>query len=130
MFVVAALAFLAVFVWARRVVDGRQWVRLLIVPMVIYVALTPVLHPWYLLTGMLLVPLLAPGPDEDWRRWLGVVTWLVGAALVTLSYLTYQDPDFFAERAWVTRVVWYPIGVLAAITAAAMLRARRTIAAN
>lgn len=124
-FGVAALAFLAVFVWARRVVNDRQWVRLLIVPIVIYVALTPVLHPWYLLTGLLLVPLLAPGPDEDVRRWLGVITWLVGAALVTLSYLTYQDPDFFAERAWVTRAVWYPIGVLAAITAAAQLLASR-----
>jgi len=111
--VAAALG--GIFVTTRKPVDDRTRVRWLVAPLAVYAVATPVLHPWYLLLAIALAVTLAPAPNESVSRWWLVVPWPVLGALSTLTYLTYQDPDAFAERVWVSRVVWYPTFVLAAV---------------
>ena len=115
-FAVVAVAMLGVFVRASRVQELRGQVRLLAAPMMIYVLLTPVLHPWYVLLLLALVPLLAPGADERTRDWGRLVPWLALSALLIFSYLTYEDPNFFAEREWIRRLEWFPtLGLFAVV---------------
>lgn len=111
--IVVIAALLAVFAVARAPRDIRSTLRLLAVPVIVYVVLTPVLHPWYILLLLSLVPFLAPGNDEVQHRWLDTAPWLVLSGLVIFSYLTYEDPAAFAERDWVRRLEWYPTLALA-----------------
>ncbi len=112
--VVVALL-VVVFLVGRRDRDVRGTLRLLAVPLMIYVVFTPVLHPWYTLLLLGFVPFLAPGEGEPNIGWLWVAPWILLSALLIFSYLTYEDPVAFAEREWVRRLEWYPtLGVLAA----------------
>lgn len=120
------MAAVGLVVWRRSVgvsaaldagagaVAVRRLLRLAVVPVVAYVVLTPVLHPWYLVLLLALLPFLAPAPGEAVDRWLLLGPWLYLAAAVSLSYLTYRNPDRFAELAWVRRVEWYPTLLMAA----------------
>jgi len=114
--VVVVLALLAVFWVARAQRSDRATLRLLAVPVMVYVLLTPVLHPWYTLLLLALVPFLAPGRDEPTMDWLRVAPWLALSALLIFSYLTYENPQAFAEREWVRRLQWYPTLVLVAVS--------------
>ena len=119
----AAVAFagIAVFTlwraWQRREADGLSAVRLIAVPVVGYVVLTPVFHPWYLLIIVLLAIFWTPTGEESAYRWLHLVPlgWL--AATVVFSYLTYLDPNAHAELTWVRRLQWWPTLALAVIAA-------------
>lgn len=94
----------------------RRSVRLAVIPLGAFIVATPVFHPWYLLLLLALLPVLAPTPDEHRARWLYLAPWLYLAASSSLSYLTYLDPDAFAELDWVRRVEWYPtLGLLGCI---------------
>lgn len=123
-FAVVALALVVVFFAARLERTQREDLRLLAVPLVIYVLLAPVMHPWYLLTLLGFVPFLAPGDDEPLRRWLVPAPWLVLSALIFFSYLTYENPQAFAEREWVRKLEWWPT-LLVAVAAAAWSASRR-----
>jgi hypothetical protein len=125
---------LAVVLWSARPrvsadeqAEVRRLLRLMVVPVAVYVVLTPVFHPWYLVSLIALGTFLTPGPDEPQSRW-----WLVGpigylALTAPLSYLTYQDPENFRELDWVRRVEWWPSLVLTAIAfGVAMQRRGRT----
>ncbi len=107
-FAVVALALVAVFVWARNTIGPRPTLRMLTVPLMIYAVFTPVLHPWYILLLLALVPALAPGDDEPVGRWIHAAPWLLLSGLLIFSYLTYEDPAAFAERVWVRRLEWWP----------------------
>jgi len=106
------------FVAAKRALDIRGALRLLAVPVMIYVLFTPVFHPWYLLLLLGLVPFVAPGADEAAVGWLRVMPWLTLGILAVFSYLTYEDPQAFAEREWVRRLEWYPTLALVAVATA------------
>ncbi len=95
--------------------DVRIRLRLMVTPVMVYVVITPILHPWYLVMLAALVTFVAPGDDEDRARWLAVAPWLYLMGTVSLSYLTYRDPSAFAELAWVRRVEWYPTFALLAL---------------
>lgn len=123
-FVVVAVALLAVFARARTVREPRSTLRLLAVPLMIYVLLTPVLHPWYVLLLLALVPVLAPGDDEPAARWVHAVPWLMLSGLLIFSYLTYEDPAMFAERVWVRRLTWWPTFAALAGAAAVTMKVR------
>ncbi len=111
-----AVLLLMVLAQARSVVSTRGLFRLSLVPVGIYVVLTPVLHPWYTLLLFALLVMLPPAPDEPALRWILIVPWLYLAAALVLSYLTYEDPLAFAEREWVREVEWYPtLGLLVAV---------------
>jgi len=114
---VVAVVMGAVMVWvflvARGQRDTRSRLRLAVIPVMAYALLTPVLHPWYTLLCLAMLPFVAPGPAEQKGRWLLVVPWVVLSALLIFSYLTYEDPAAFAEREWIRRLEWYPtLGLL------------------
>ncbi len=118
---------LCIFLLARRAQDERQYLRLLALTLIAYVLLTPVLHPWYLLLLLGLVPFVAPDFDEPRGRWILVAPWLLLSALLIFSYLTYQDPDAFGERTWVQRLEWYPTLTLLAIAGAWSVSRKRAM---
>lgn len=104
----------------------RVQLRLLSVPLLGYVVLTPVLHPWYLVLPVATAVLLAPARFEGTGRW-----WLLAplgylSAAAPLSYLTYLDPDSFGELDWVKRLEWYPtLAVLAILALTAVIAGNR-----
>ena len=106
----AVMAATVLCVWwlAKGTVDARRVLRLAAVPFAAYVLLTPVLHPWYLVVLLAFSVFVAPGPDESVRQWLWLapLAWLV--ATLPVSYLTYRDPDRFAELDWIRRLEWIP----------------------
>ena len=103
-----AVLLLMVLAQARSLVTNRSLLRLTLVPVGIYVVLTPVLHPWYTMLLFALLALLTPADDEPRARWVLLVPWLYLGAALTLSYLTYEDPSAFAEREWIRKVEWLP----------------------
>lgn len=104
-------AVLAVVWWRAGALapdDVLGHLRLAAVPVMAYVLGTPVLHPWYLVLLVALVPFLTPTPEENGRRWWLVAPWAYLTTAVPLSYLTYLDPQRFAELRWVQLVEWVP----------------------
>ncbi len=112
-----ALAVVLVGVWfgARIRLDPRAALRLMAVPLMAYLLLTPTLHPWYLLILLAFVPFLTPGPAESRRYWLAVLPWLYLSGAIAFSYFTYVDPSDFREYEWVRRVEWLPTLALLAL---------------
>lgn len=104
--------------------EDRRVLRLLAIPLAAYIVLSPVFHPWYLVSLLAVGVFLAPGPGEWSGRW-----WLLAplgylSASVPLSYLTYVNPDRFGELDWVRAVQWWP--TLALAGAAAVMAWRRS----
>ena len=130
--VVAALLLIAVLVVvllrARRTTTSLGSLRLLAVPVMAYAVLTPVLHPWYVLLLVALLPFLTPAAGESRRRWLALAPWLYLSGALVFSYLTYRDPLRFGELEWVRRLEWYPtlalLGLVGAIAAVRLVHAR------
>lgn len=110
MLVAAILLAVLVWVWrsALRAQSNRGVLRLLAVPLIAYVLLSPTFHPWYLLLLLAFTPFLAPASDEASRRWRLLAPWLYLSGAVALSYLTYLDPQDFRELEWVRWVQWLP----------------------
>ena len=121
--VAMALVIAAVMLRARTA-SSRALLRLMSVPLMAYVLLTPVLHPWYLVLLVAALVFLAPARDESSLRWFDLAPWLYLVAVSPLTYLTYTDPIRFAERDWVRQVEWLPTLALA-VVAVAMYAARR-----
>lgn len=109
---VGLLALLAVLIvtWfqARRRAALRPTLRLMAVPLMAYLLLTPTVHPWYALFLLVFLPFLPPAAAEPRRYWLAVFPWLYLSATLPLSYLTYLDPFDFRELAWVRQIEWLP----------------------
>ncbi len=98
-----------VFFVARHQRQPRSLLRLMSVPLMAYVLLTPTFHPWYLLILIAFLPFLPPGPDEKpWRWWLAA-PWLYLSGALIFSYLTYLDPLDFGELEWVRNLEWIPV---------------------
>ncbi len=111
---VAVLA--AVAYRARSARDDRSLLRLLAVPFMASVVLASILHPWYVLIVLAVLPFVPPARSERSQRWWYVVPWLYLAAALPLSYLTYRDPQAFGELEWVRRVEWLPMLALLVAT--------------
>ena len=105
-------AYFVVMAWiwnkARSRHDALGLLRLAAFPVAGYTLTTPVFHPWYLLLLVALLLFHTPSVGEGNRRWLALAPWAWLAATLILSYITYEDPNFFFERAWVRRVEWWP----------------------
>jgi hypothetical protein len=113
--VLMVLVMLAVWLKARSVEMPRNYLRLMAVPLMAYILLTPTVHPWYLLLLLAFVPFLSPTPDESLWRWLIVIPWLYLSGALALSYLTYLDPQNFRELEWVRHTEWWPTWILLVI---------------
>ena len=118
----------AVFLLARTRLAPRDALRLMAVPFMGYVLLTPTLHPWYTLILLAFLPFLPPAQDEGRWRWLLAAPWLYLSGAPTFSYLTYLDPLNFGEIEWVRKLEWLPtLGLLAtAVFAAAFHKFKRS----
>ena len=116
---IVAAALLWVFVRARKTGSPLETIRSFGVPMVIYVLFVTVLHPWYILLGLMLLPFLAPAPGESQLRWAQVAPLVTLSVLLIFSYLTFEIDEFHAEREWVRRLEWIPTLALFAIAAIA-----------
>lgn len=101
---------------AKAADSARDLLRLGTLPLMAYVLLTPVLHPWYLSVLLVMLVFVAPGDREGGDRWLLLVPWAFLAAASPLSYLTYRDPEAFGELDWVRAAQWYPTIVLLVFT--------------
>lgn len=101
----------------------RADLRAMAVPIMGYLVLTTTLHPWYLISLLVLLPFLTPSNEEDRWRWWTLAPWLYLATAAIFSYLTYLDPTAHAELAWVRRVEWYP--TMALLAAGLYLQRRR-----
>ena len=120
-----------IFVRARKTGDPLQTIRAFAPPMVVYVLFTTVLHPWYILIGIALLPFLAPAPGEARIRWLQIAPWVALSVLLVFSYLTFEDQSAHAEREWVRRLEWIPTIVLFAVAGlGATFSSRREQLAN
>ena len=113
--IILAMAWVWFEAW-RRTNDARlradsgaiQLLRLCAAPLVIYTLLTPVFHPWYLLLLVAMLIFHTPANSESSLRWIALAPWAWLSATLILSYITYEDPAMFFERAWVRRVEWWP----------------------
>ncbi len=93
---------------ARGQKEPRLLLRLMSMPFMAYILLTPTLHPWYLLILLAFVPFLAPAPSESSWRWLAVLPWLYLSGAIALSYVTYLNPLDLREYEWVRYIEWLP----------------------
>ena len=112
---IVASSLLWVFVRARKTADPLTTIRSFATPMIIYVLFTTVLHPWYILLGIVLLPFMAPGKGESRVRWTQLGPWVALSVLLIFSYLTFEDQSAHAEREWVRRLEWIPTLTLFAI---------------
>jgi hypothetical protein len=107
---------LIVWLVARKRGGIRPNLRLMSVPFMAYIVLTPTVHPWYTLILVAFLPFLTPGDDESRRLWLLVLPWLYLSGALIFSYLTYLDPQNFGELEWVRQLQWIPVLTLLAVT--------------
>lgn len=117
-----AAVLLAVWVVARTRREIRPNLRLLSIPFMAYILLTPTVHPWYMLVVIAFVPFLAPAEDEKRWLWLFVLPWLYLSGALVFSYLTYLNPQQFGELEWVRQLEWLPVCAL--LVAAQLLRGK------
>ncbi|MXY92860.1 MAG: hypothetical protein F4Y42_05350 [Caldilineaceae bacterium SB0664_bin_27] len=88
--------------------DMRTTLRWLAVPLGGYLLLTTTVHPWYLLVLTPFLPFLAPAENEPKRLWLLALPWLWLSGIVSLSYVTYLDPENLRDLDWVRLLEWLP----------------------
>jgi hypothetical protein len=93
--------------------EGDDWLlRLALLPLGAYLLLTTTVHPWYVTVVLPLLPFLPGRRGEDTRSGRVLVPWLVFAALVPLSYLTYLGPASLREYSLVRLVEYVPLYLL------------------
>jgi alpha-1,6-mannosyltransferase len=86
----------------------RAWSGLCLIPLAGYLLLTTTVHPWYVTSLLILLPLWAAG---RWG-WLRLSPWIYFSAAVALSYLTYLDPANLRETDFTRRWEYYPLLIL------------------
>ncbi|MCP4357389.1 MAG: hypothetical protein GY796_05150 [Chloroflexi bacterium] len=112
----------AVFLLARTRTAPRVTLRLMSLPLIGYVLLTPTLHPWYTLILLAFLPFLPPAEGESNWRWLLAAPWIYLSGALIFSYLTYLDPLNFGELEWVRHLEWLPTLTLLLLATLAAIR--------
>jgi hypothetical protein len=113
MAIIFVLLITAVWLLAKRRPGARAALRLMSLPLMGYVLLTPTLHPWYIMILLAFLPFLPPSAEERSWRWLLIAPWLYLTGALVFSYLTYLDPLNYGELEWVRRLEWLPaLGLL------------------
>ncbi|MEM8860552.1 MAG: hypothetical protein AAGD96_19690 [Chloroflexota bacterium] len=114
--VIVIIILLTVWWLAYRWGDLKISLRLMAIPLMAYLLLTPTVHPWYALILLPFLPFLAPSQDENKYYWLITAPWIYLSIALILSYMTYFDPNDFREFAWVRNWEWIPTLMLLTIT--------------
>lgn len=102
--------------------EVRRILRLMTIPLITYVMLTPVFHPWYLVSVLAVCVFLTPGPGEGRSGWFFLAPVMYLSATAPLSYLTYRDPENYQELDWVRRLEWFPTILLLVIAVVIAIR--------
>lgn len=106
--VIMAAVLLAVWFFAYQHQGLRSSLRLMAIPLIAYLILTPTVHPWYALILLIFLPFLAPAQDENKYYWLITAPWIYLSGTLIFSYLTYFDLTEFREVASVRNLEWIP----------------------
>ncbi len=93
---------------ANNQVNNLASLRLMAIPFMVYLLLTPTVHPWYMLILMIFLPFLPPREGETNWQWLTLLPWLYLSGSLALSYITYVNPLDFREYEWVRETEWMP----------------------
>ncbi len=97
-----------VWVLARSRPTVQATLRLMSIPFMATLFLNTTIHPWYALILLAFLPFLPPTRAESRWQWLIVAPWLYLSGTLPLSYLTYLNPQAFAELEWVRKTEWWP----------------------
>ena len=84
-------------------------IRLTIIPIAAYLLLTHTVHPWYVAFIVPLLAFLLPAKDERSQVSRFIWPWLYLSLAVSLSYLTYLDPDDLREYRFVRLLEYLPL---------------------
>jgi len=112
---------LAIGVWAWRLDDPGKadfnmrsvyLLRLTVIPLGAYVLLTTTVHPWYVTLIVPFLPFLYPVRDETNLTERFVWPWIYLSIAVSLSYLTYIDPQNLREYPLVRLLEYLPTYLL------------------
>jgi hypothetical protein len=87
-------------------------IRLSVIPIGAYLLLTHTVHPWYIALIVPLLPFLLPRKDEQSQVNRFIWPWLYLSIAVSLSYLTYLDPNDLREYDLVRQIEYIPVFVL------------------
>jgi hypothetical protein len=95
-----------------KVFSALALVRLAAIPFAAYLLLATTIHPWYVTLVVPFLPFLSPREGEAPR--VGRFLWpgLYFSLAVSLSYLTYADPDNLREYRLVRLVEYIPLYLL------------------
>ncbi len=87
-------------------------IRLSVIPIAAYLLLTHTVHPWYVTFLVPLMPFFLTAKDE--RTQVSRFIWpgLYFSLAVSLSYLTYLDPNDLREFAFVRQIEYLPLFAL------------------
>ena len=80
---------------------GRVLVRLCLLPVGLYLLLSPTVHPWYVTWVLPFIPFFMPSREEPARIWRWAVPWICFSITVAYSYLAYLSPVKPGVPAWV-----------------------------
>jgi len=104
---------------------GRVLVRLSILPVGIYLLLSPTVHPWYVTWVIPVIPFFIPAKGEPARIWRWAIPWICFTITVAYSYLAYLSPGKSEVPIW---VLWMEYLILYASLAWASLPYWRLLA--
>jgi len=95
-----------------EVFSALALVRLAAIPLAAYLLLATTIHPWYVTLVVPFLPFLLPREGEAPRTGRFLWPWLYFSLAVSLSYLTYIDPDNLHEYRLVRLVEYIPLYLL------------------
>jgi len=119
--VLTTLISLASGVWAWKLDDPGKadfntrsvyLLRLAFIPIGAYILFTTTVHPWYVTLVIPLLPFLYPFQDETNLTGRFVWPWIYFSIAVSLSYLTYIDPQNLREYPFVRLLEYLPLYLL------------------
>ncbi|NQU29120.1 MAG: hypothetical protein HQ525_00470 [Anaerolineae bacterium] len=116
----AALLGLAIFIaawlaWRNEKSDNQNlqaknlaFIQLAMLPLGAYLLLTATVHPWYVTLIIPLLSFFSPSALKSSPCRSFFWPWVYFSMVVTLSYLTYLDPNNLREIYWVRIVEYIP----------------------
>lgn len=89
-----------------------ELMRLAILPTGAYILFTSTVNPWYITLILPFLPFLTPLQTEPGWIKRSIWPWIYFSLAVSLSYLTYINPDDFRELYFVRQIEYIPLYVL------------------
>ncbi len=83
------------------VMGGRVLVRLSLLPVGVYLLLSPTIHPWYVTWVIPFLPFFMTVKDEPAWIWRWAIPWIYFSISVAFSYLAYLSQGSFEVPIWV-----------------------------